>query len=165
MQVFLDDFVVYSQKTNHLQYLRLCLDRCQQGRFSLNPAKCAFGIPSLALLGHIVSQDGIAVDLDKVKTILEAPTPTNTKALSRFLGQIRWHNRMIRYLADVAIPLYKAVHKTPFQWKTVEQDSYDCLKRMLTKVLVVQPPDWEKPFHVFVDALDVAIGSSLMQLS
>ena len=116
-------------------------------------------------MGHIVSQDGIAVDPDKVKALIRASAPTNAKALNQFLGQIRWHSRMIRYLADVAIPLHRTVHKTPFQWKTVEQDSYDCLKRMLTKVLVVQPPDWEKPFHVFVDALDVAIGSSLMQLS
>ena len=36
---------------------------------------------------------------------------------------------------------------------------------MLTKVLVVQPPNWEKPFHVFVDVSDVAIHISLMQLS
>ena len=56
-------------------------------------------------------------------------------------------------------------HRVPFQWTTVEQDAYDCLKKMLTKVPVVQPPDWEKPFHVFVDASDVAIGNALMQLS
>ena len=36
------------------------------------------------LLGHIVSKDGIAVDPDKVKAILEAPAPTTAKALSRF---------------------------------------------------------------------------------
>ena len=35
---------------------------------------------------------------------------------------------------------------------------------MLSKVPVVQPPDWEKAFHVFVDASDIAIGSALMQL-
>ena len=72
---------------------------------------------------------------------------------------------MIRYLADVAIPLHTTGHKTPFQWTMVEQDAYDCLKKMLSKVLVVQPPDWNKSFHVFVDASDVAIGSALMQLS
>ena len=125
-------------------------------------------LPSHSLIAvdlDVGSQDGITVDLDKVKAILQAPTPTNAKALSRFLGQIRWHNRMIRYLADVSISLHTAVHKMPFQWKTVEQDAYDCLKKMLTKVPVVQPPDWEKPFHVFVDASDVAIDSSLMQLT
>ena len=30
---------------------------------------------------------------------------------------------------------------------------------------VVQPPDWTKSFHVFVDASDIAIGSVLMQVT
>ena len=47
------------------------------------------------------------------------------------------------------------MHKTPFQWMSVEQDAYDCLRKMLSKVLVVQLSDWNKPFHVFVDASDV----------
>ena len=72
------------------------------------------------LLGHIVSRDGIAIDPDKVKAIMKAPPPTNPNALSRFLGQIRWHSRMIQYLADVATPLHAIVHKTPFQWLTAE---------------------------------------------
>ena len=165
MQVFLDDFAVDSRKSEHFEHLQLCLERCRKGRLSLNPAKWTFGVTSEALLGHIVGQEIIAVDPDKFKAILEAPTPTNAKGLSRFLGQIRWHSRMIRYLADVVIPLHTAVLKTPFQWTTVEQNAYYYLKKMLSKVLVVQPLDWNKPFHVFVDASDVAIGSALMQLS
>ena len=69
---------------------------------------------------------------------------------------------MIRYLADVATPLHATVHRTPFQWTSVEQDAYDCLKKMLSRVPIVQPPDWEKAFHVFVDAPDIAIRSALM---
>ena len=122
------------------------MEQCRKGRLSLNPAKCAFGVTSGALLGHIVSQEGIAVDPDKVKAILEAPAPTNAKGLSRFLGQIRWHSRMIRYHVDVVIPLHTTMHKVPFQWTGVEQDAYDCLKEMLSKVTVVQPPDWNKHY-------------------
>ena len=81
---------------------------------SPNTAKYAFGVTSGALLGHIVSQDGIPIDPDKIKEILEAPAPTNAKALNRLLGQIRWHSQMIHYLADVAISLHTSVHKTPF---------------------------------------------------
>ena len=72
MQVFLDDFVVYSWKTEHFEHLRLCLERCRQGRLSLNPAKSALGVTTGALLGHIVNQEGIVVDPDKVKAIMEA---------------------------------------------------------------------------------------------
>ena len=165
MQVFLDDFTVYSREGDHLQYLRLCLEKCRVYRLSLNPAKCVFGVSSGALLGHIVSKDGIAVDPDKVKAILEAPAPTTAKALSRFLGQIRWHSRMLRYLADLATPLHAAVHRTPFQWTDTEDTAYRALKVLLSQAPVVQPPDWSKEFHVFVDASDIAIGSALMQLT
>ena len=52
----------------------------------------------------------------KVKEILEAPTSSNAKALSRFLGQIRCNSRMIRHLVDFATPLHAAVHRVTFQW-------------------------------------------------
>ena len=87
MQVFLDDFAVYSRQNEHLDHLWLFLQKCREYRLSLNPAKCVFGVTSGNLLGHIVSKDGIAVDPDKVREILEAPAPSNAKALSRFLGQ------------------------------------------------------------------------------
>ena len=34
---------------------------------------------------------------------------------------------------------------------------------MLAKAPIVQPPQWDLSFHVFVDASDVAIGAVLMQ--
>ena len=152
MQVFLDDFAVYSRQMEHLDHLRLFLEKCREYRLSLNPAKCVFGVASGNLLGHIVSKEGIAVDPDKVRAILEAPAPTNAKALSRFLGQIRWHSGMIQHLADFATPLHSTVHRVPFQWAETEEKAYQALKVMLSQALVVQPPDWAKSFHVFVDA-------------
>jgi hypothetical protein len=82
MQVFLDDFAVFGTCTAHLQHVELCLKKCREARLSLNPAKCAFAVTSGMLLGHIVSKDGIAMDPDKVKAILEAPPLHNAKALS-----------------------------------------------------------------------------------
>ena len=126
MQVFLDDFTVYGQHTEHLQHLRLCLDRCRKARLSLNLAKCAFHVTSGALLGHIVSKEGITMDPAKVQAILHAPAPTTAKALNRFLGQIRWHSHMLRYLADFATPLHAAVHMVPFRW-TEREDTVRCI--------------------------------------
>ena len=114
MQVFLDDFAVYGTAAEHFQHLWLCLDWCRTTRLSLNPAKCAFGVTSGALLGHIVSKQGIAVDPNKISAIIQAKTPVNAKALSRFLGKIHWHSWMLRYLADFAMSLHTVVHRTPF---------------------------------------------------
>ena len=89
------------------------------------------------MLGHIVSKDGIAVDPDEVRAILEAPTLSNAKALSRFLGKIRWHSRMIRHLEDFATPLHAIVHRLPFQWAEPEEKAYQALKVMLSQAPVV----------------------------
>ena len=74
------------------------------------------------------------MDPEKVQAILNAPTPTptTTKALSRFLRQIRWHNRMLRYLANFSTPLHVAVHQMPFQRMVVEEKAYQAQKIMLS---------------------------------
>ena len=57
--------------------------------------------------------------------------PRNAKALSWFVGQIRWHSRMLRYLADFTSLLHATVHRLPFQWKPIEGKAYQALKIML----------------------------------
>ena len=86
MQVFLDDFAVCRTRKDHLHHLRLCLERCRIARLSLNPAKCDLGMTSGALLGHIVSNEGIAVDPGKIDAIIKEITLKNAKALGQFLG-------------------------------------------------------------------------------
>ena len=61
--------------------------------------------------------------------------------------------------------MHAVVHRVPLQWADTEEKAYQALKVMLSQAPVVQPPDWTKSFHVFVDASDVAIDSVLMQLT
>ena len=72
---------------------------------------------------------------------------------------------MLRYLAGLETPLHAVVHRIPFQWMEQEEKAYQALKVMLSQALVVQPPEWMKDFHVFVDGSDIEIGSVLMQLT
>ena len=85
------------------------------------------------------------------------------KALSRFFGQFRWHSCVLCYLADLATPLHAAMHTIPFWWMDQEDEAYHSLKVMLSHAPVVQPPKWWQPFHMFMDASNIAIGSALMQ--
>ena len=68
---------------------------------------------------------------------MEALTSKNAKALSRFLGKIRWHSRMLRYLANFAMPLHAVVHRTQFSWTETKDKAYQALKVMLIQALVV----------------------------
>ena len=46
-----------------------------------------------------------------------------------------------------------------------EDKAYEALKVTLTQAPIMQRLVWSKPFHVFVDASNIAIGNTLMQLT
>ena len=82
----------------------------------------------------------------------------------RFLGQIKWHCRYLRYLANICAPLSHLTKKNiPYVWGEAQNKAFGILKKILVVAPILQPPNWLLPFHVFVDALDIAIGAVLMQ--
>ncbi|XP_050920361.1 uncharacterized protein LOC127137996 [Lathyrus oleraceus] len=64
---------------DHVGYFLKLFQRLRKFKLRLNPNKCNFGVRSGKPLGFIVSQKGIEVDPDKVKSIREMPTPKTEK--------------------------------------------------------------------------------------
>ena len=54
----------------------------------LNPKKCTFGVFSGKLLSYMVCEQGIEVDPDKIKAILDMPVPKTEKEVKGFLGRL-----------------------------------------------------------------------------
>ena len=66
--VFIDDILVYSQSKNeHEEHLRLTLQKLKQKQLYAKFKKCEFWLEKVAFLGHIVSSEGISVDLAKIE--------------------------------------------------------------------------------------------------
>ena len=60
-------------------------------------SKCEFFKQSISFLGHVVSGEGISMEMDKVKAIQEWPTPTNVAAVfDHFLGLAGYYRRFVR---------------------------------------------------------------------
>jgi hypothetical protein len=55
------------------------LERCRKNQLSLTIKKCIFATLIGILLGHIVCKDGIKVDMEKIKVILDLKKPINQK--------------------------------------------------------------------------------------
>ncbi|GJU82318.1 reverse transcriptase domain-containing protein [Tanacetum coccineum] len=89
MEVFMDDFSVFSSSFNHcLKNLEKMLKRYQKTNLVLNWEKCHFMVKDGIVLGHKVSGSGIEVDKAKIKAISKLPYPTNVMAIRSFLGHI-----------------------------------------------------------------------------
>ena len=68
--IYLDDLTVYSKKRErHFEDLEKVLNRCRQHGISLNTKKFMFFVEEGKFLGHIVSKDGIKIDLEIVRAI------------------------------------------------------------------------------------------------
>ena len=72
--VFFDDILIYNKnKQEHISHVRQVLDILRLHQFYAKVSKCTFMVEEVEYLGHIVSKDGIWVDLAKVKCIKEWP--------------------------------------------------------------------------------------------
>ena len=163
MEIFLDDFAVFGDDKNHADYLQKCFDKCMEFGISINASKSVFLVPFGRLVGHIVSERGIATDPDKIAHIVSLPIPTNVSEVKGFLGHTGYYRRFIFRYAVIALPLTELLKKgdeVPV-WTSACTHAFNTLKRKLVSAPIFIPPNWEKDFHIFVDASNVAIGSVL----
>ena len=61
--------------------LQETFDILRSYNMKLNPSKCVFEVTAGKFLGFMVSQRGIKVNLEKVRTILELEPPRTVKAV------------------------------------------------------------------------------------
>jgi len=65
LEVYMDDWTIYSLLKNHPSLLRVMFDRCRKLQIYLNLKKCIFVVTFGTLLGHIVCKKGFCVDSTK----------------------------------------------------------------------------------------------------
>jgi len=56
-------------------------------------------------LGHIVSNDGVHVEPNKIEMMKDWPHLKNLKSLRGFLGLIRYHKNFVRNYGNIVTPL------------------------------------------------------------
>ena len=127
--------------------------------------KCTFMQKELVYLGFIISQDGLKMDPEKVKAILDWPTPRNTFEVRSFYGLPSFYRKFIRNFSGICASIVETLKKEnqPFYWTKVSEKSFNLLKKMVTEKPVLKLPDFDHLFQVRCDASGMAIGALLSQ--
>jgi hypothetical protein len=87
--IYLDDITVFSYiHEDHLKHLRKTFLKCRKYGISLNPKKSHFSLREGKLLGHIMSVNGVKIDLARVEAIQKLSLPRSKKDIQSFLGTI-----------------------------------------------------------------------------
>ena len=92
------------------------------------------------------------------------PIPKTQKEVRSFLGYASYYRRFIEHFSKIALPLFKLLARdTPFNWNDNCQQAFETLKEKLSTTPVLKGPNWNLPFHIFIDAPDTTVNASLGQ--
>ncbi|KAL6550581.1 hypothetical protein OROMI_021069 [Orobanche minor] len=162
--VFFDDILIYSPDwAHHLELLHSALLLLRQHALVINRKKSFFGISTVEYLGHIISSSGVSMDPNKIRSIIDWPTPPNVKSVCGFLGLTGYYRKFIKSYGKVAQPLTELTKKDNFSWGPSQQLAFDQLKTCMTTAPVLALPNFELPFEIECDASGCGIGAVLMQ--
>ena len=79
-------------------------------------SKCEFGLAEILYLGHIIGQDGVKVDMEKIRSILEWPRPKSLIQLRGFIGICTYYRKFVKWFSQLTSPLTILIKKDAFQW-------------------------------------------------
>ena len=164
--VYIDDLIIFSRNfEDHLKHLEEVFKGLREANVRLKPSKCHFVKPQVEYLGHVVSAEGLKPNADKIRAVKEFPIPTNTTGVKAFLGLCNYYRRFIKGFAQIASPLNKLTSKhVKFKWDADCQTAFDTLKSALVSAPILAYPDFNLPFHLYVDASQTGIGIALGQI-
>jgi hypothetical protein len=161
--VFLDDILVYSKsEEEHEQHLRMVLQVLREHQLYGKLSKCSFYQRQIHYLGHIISEEGIVVDPEKVEAIREWLAPRNVAEVRSFMGLAGYYRRFIAGFSKITHPITSLQRKEKkFQWTEECEKSFQRLKQLLTNAPILRIADPNVDFMVCTDVCKEGLGGVL----
>lgn len=162
--VFFDDILVYSQTEEaHRSHLQSVLQTLAANQLVANFKKCAFGRNKVAYLGHVISEQGVAADSEKIQAIMDWKVPKTLKQLRGFLGLTGYYRKYVAGYARIANPPTEQLRKDSFKWTETATTAFNELKQDMVNPPVLAMPDFSHEFVIEADASGFGLGAVLMQ--
>ena len=81
------------------------MSRLQDEKLYAKFKKCEFWLDQVSFLGHVISGNGLAVDPEKIKVVVEWPTPKSVTEIRSFLGMAGYYKKFVEGFSKIAGPL------------------------------------------------------------
>jgi hypothetical protein len=163
--VFIDDILIYSKNIEeHEEHLTLVLQLLIENQLYAKSSKCDFFWKKVHYLGHVISEERAVVDPDKIRSIMEWPTPKDVSDIRFFMGLAGYYRRFIKGFSKIGCPI-TSLHKkgVKFTWTTECEERFQEMKNLLTHAPMLKIADPNNEFLVCTDACKEGLGGVLMQ--
>ena len=92
-----------------LDHVGLVLNCLKEFNLKIKPKKTYFFQSSVVFLGHVLSEDGISLNPEKVAKVKDWPVPKSAKEVHSFLGLASYYQRFIPQFTKWASPMHKLI--------------------------------------------------------
>ena len=125
--------------------------------------KCGFWLEEVMLFGHVVTKEGIKVDLQKVKAIRKWSRPTNITKIRSFLVLAGYYRKFVKDFLKITSPLTNLLKKAnKFEWIEKCERTFPELRQRLTTAPILMLPVEGKEYAIYTDASKNGLGCVLM---
>jgi hypothetical protein len=115
-------------------------------------------------LCHAISEGGVAVDPDKIRSIMKWPIPKDVSDIRSFMGLEGYYRRFIKGFSKIGCPITALQKKgVEFKWAQECEERFQSLKYLLTHAPMLKIVDPENGFLVCNDTCKEGLGVVLMQ--
>jgi hypothetical protein len=126
--------------------------------------ECSFYQEQIHYLGHIISEQGIAMDPNKIESIRGWRAPKNVSEIRYFMGLACYYRRFIEGFIKIDHPITFLQNKgIKFEWTTECEVKFNLLKELLTSAPILSIANPNESFLVCTDAYKEGLGGFLTQ--
>ena len=123
---------------DHDRKLIKLLERCQSQGIALNPDKPKLRTKSVTFMGDVLINEGIKIDPEKTKTIMDMPRPVDIEGVQRLNGFVNYLSKFLPRLADSMEPIRRLTRKDEKWSYTEEQDKgFQEVQTMVTEAPIL----------------------------
>ena len=143
---FIDNVIVGTEtEEEHDKLVAEVIRRLEENDLYVKPEKCRWKVKEVGFLEVVIGPEEIKMEEEKVKGVLEWPTPKCVKDVQKFLGLANYYCRIIEGFASIARPLHDIVKKDKkWEWMERQKKVFKELKEQFTKEPVLAAPDLDK---------------------
>lgn len=148
----------------HILRLRDVFERLKSAQLKVKVEKCRLMNRRVEFLGHVISDEGVAVDPNKISKVTSWPVPKNLKELRVFLGFCSYYRRFVLEFSNITDSLSQLTRKNErFGWNDERQAAFETLKEKLSTAPILGLPNDDDEYVLDTDASEFAIGAVLSQ--
>ncbi|KAK3751920.1 hypothetical protein QZH41_007937 [Actinostola sp. cb2023] len=135
-----DDKVIYGVEeteeeatADHNKKLQHFLLRCKEKGMKLNKKNLKLKCKEITYLGHLITQNGLNPDPEKIEAVKKMPKPTNVKGVQQFCGFVNYLAKFLPRLAETMGSIQQLTRRdVDWQWQPEHNAAFEKVKEIVT---------------------------------